>query len=183
MLFLDEPTTGLDPRSRMSLWDVIAELKSEGTTIVLTTQYMEEADHLADTHQRDRRRPHHRRGDGRRAEAPWSAATCSTSRSRTAPMSAAAVVGADARVQPRRARPHRRPRARHRGRADQRGRARAHPGAPRARRRTRSDRWTSASAARRSTTCSSTSPATTRDDEIREEQPEPRPLTKRRRDS
>ncbi|HXY95021.1 MAG TPA: ATP-binding cassette domain-containing protein [Acidimicrobiia bacterium] len=48
VLFLDEPTTGLDPRSRMGLWDVIAELKSEGTTIVLTTQYMEEADRLAE---------------------------------------------------------------------------------------------------------------------------------------
>ena len=48
ILFLDEPTTGLDPRSRMSLWDVIAELKSAGTTIVLTTQYMEEADRLAE---------------------------------------------------------------------------------------------------------------------------------------
>jgi ABC-2 type transport system ATP-binding protein len=48
VLFLDEPTTGLDPRSRMSLWDVINELKAEGTTIVLTTQYMEEADRLAE---------------------------------------------------------------------------------------------------------------------------------------
>jgi ABC-2 type transport system ATP-binding protein len=48
VLFLDEPTTGLDPRSRLALWDVIAELKLQGTTIVLTTQYMEEADHLAD---------------------------------------------------------------------------------------------------------------------------------------
>jgi len=48
ILFLDEPTTGLDPRSRLALWDVIAGLKEQGTTIVLTTQYMEEADHLAD---------------------------------------------------------------------------------------------------------------------------------------
>ena len=48
VLFLDEPTTGLDPRSRLALWDVISELRSGGTTIVLTTQYMEEADHLAD---------------------------------------------------------------------------------------------------------------------------------------
>jgi len=48
VLFLDEPTTGLDPRSRLALWDVISELRTSGTTIVLTTQYMEEADHLAD---------------------------------------------------------------------------------------------------------------------------------------
>ncbi|MBM3673871.1 MAG: ATP-binding cassette domain-containing protein [Actinobacteria bacterium] len=49
VLFLDEPTTGLDPRSRLDLWDVIVELKDAGTTIVLTTQYLEEADQLADT--------------------------------------------------------------------------------------------------------------------------------------
>jgi ABC-2 type transport system ATP-binding protein len=46
-LFLDEPTTGLDPRSRLELWDVIGELRDQGTTIVLTTQYLEEADQLA----------------------------------------------------------------------------------------------------------------------------------------
>lgn len=48
VLFLDEPTTGLDPRSRTELWSVIRELVSRGTTLLLTTQYMEEADQLAD---------------------------------------------------------------------------------------------------------------------------------------
>jgi len=48
VLFLDEPTTGLDPRSRNELWDVLVELTGRGTTIVLTTQYLEEADRLAD---------------------------------------------------------------------------------------------------------------------------------------
>jgi daunorubicin resistance ABC transporter ATP-binding subunit len=47
VLFLDEPTTGLDPRSRLDLWDVIGELVADGTTILLTTQYLEEADRLA----------------------------------------------------------------------------------------------------------------------------------------
>jgi len=48
VLFLDEPTTGLDPRSRMGMWDVIRQLVSEGTTLLLTTQYLEEADELCD---------------------------------------------------------------------------------------------------------------------------------------
>ena len=48
VLFLDEPTTGLDPRSRNELWDVIRELVRGGTTVLLTTQYLEEADQLAD---------------------------------------------------------------------------------------------------------------------------------------
>src|SRR4051794_3516473 len=48
VLFLDEPTTGLDIRSRIGLWDMIEALVSEGTTVLLTTQYLEEADRLAD---------------------------------------------------------------------------------------------------------------------------------------
>lgn len=48
VIFLDEPTTGLDPRSRLVMWDIIKNLMSRGTTILLTTQYLEEADQLAD---------------------------------------------------------------------------------------------------------------------------------------
>ena len=48
VLFLDEPTTGLDPRSRNDMWDVIESLVDDGTTVLLTTQYLEEADRLAD---------------------------------------------------------------------------------------------------------------------------------------
>ena len=47
-MFLDEPTTGLDPRSRNQVWDIIRVLVAEGTTILLCTQYLEEADQLAD---------------------------------------------------------------------------------------------------------------------------------------
>lgn len=49
MLFLDEPTTGLDPRSRLGMWEIITTLVGEGTTVLLTTQYLEEADRLADS--------------------------------------------------------------------------------------------------------------------------------------
>lgn len=49
ILFLDEPTTGLDTRSRRALWDIIRELAGSGVTVLLTTQYLEEADELADT--------------------------------------------------------------------------------------------------------------------------------------
>ena len=48
LIFLDEPTTGLDPLSRQTMWQIIRELVREGVTILLTTQYLEEADHLAD---------------------------------------------------------------------------------------------------------------------------------------
>ena len=48
VLFLDEPTTGLDPRSRLDLWETIEDLVAEGTTVLLTTQYLDEADRLAD---------------------------------------------------------------------------------------------------------------------------------------
>ncbi|MEV6029985.1 ATP-binding cassette domain-containing protein [Nonomuraea sp. NPDC052116] len=48
VLFMDEPTTGLDPRSRMQLWDLLLDLVKEGTTLLLTTQYLDEADRLAD---------------------------------------------------------------------------------------------------------------------------------------
>lgn len=48
VLFLDEPTTGLDPRSRLSMWDLIEDLAKGGTTMLMTTQYLEEADRLAD---------------------------------------------------------------------------------------------------------------------------------------
>lgn len=48
IIFLDEPTTGLDPRSRLAMWDIIKSLVDQGSTILLTTQYLEEADQLAD---------------------------------------------------------------------------------------------------------------------------------------
>jgi ABC-2 type transport system ATP-binding protein len=48
VIFLDEPTTGLDPRSRLAMWAIIKKLMAQGTTILLTTQYLEEADQLAD---------------------------------------------------------------------------------------------------------------------------------------
>ena len=48
VLFLDEPTTGLDPTSRGRVWEAIRELVGEGVTVLLTTQYLEEADELAD---------------------------------------------------------------------------------------------------------------------------------------
>jgi ABC-2 type transport system ATP-binding protein len=48
VMFLDEPTTGIDPRSRLDLWELVEDLVAAGTTVLLTTQYLEEADRLAD---------------------------------------------------------------------------------------------------------------------------------------
>jgi len=48
VLFLDEPTTGLDPQNRIAMWDLVKRLAAEGTTVFLTTQYLEEAEYLAD---------------------------------------------------------------------------------------------------------------------------------------
>jgi ABC-2 type transport system ATP-binding protein len=48
VLFLDEPTTGLDPQSRLEVWRTVRELADQGTTVLLTTQYLDEAEHLAD---------------------------------------------------------------------------------------------------------------------------------------
>ena len=48
ILFLDEPTAGLDPQSRIALWEILGELHADGQTILLTTHYMEEADQLCD---------------------------------------------------------------------------------------------------------------------------------------
>ena len=82
VLFLDEPTTGLDPRSRVELWEVLRALVRDGTTLLLTTQYLEEADQLAD---RIVVVDHGRiiaEGTAARAQGPAAARPASSSRSR-----------------------------------------------------------------------------------------------------
>ena len=68
VLFLDEPTTGLDPVSRKTIWEEVRDLNDAGTTVFLTTQYLEEADQLADRVGHHRQRQDRRRGDPRRAQ-------------------------------------------------------------------------------------------------------------------
>ena len=80
VLFLDEPTTGLDPRSRLGMWDVIADLVRGGTTLLLTTQYLEEADRLADRIAVIDHGTRHRRGHRATSSRPRSAASGSSSR-------------------------------------------------------------------------------------------------------
>ena len=89
VLFLDEPTTGLDPRSRQQMWDVIRELVAGGTTLLLTTQYLEEADRLADDivvidHGRVIAAGHRRRAQGRRSAVSGSRSSSPTSSDREA---------------------------------------------------------------------------------------------------
>ena len=90
LLFLDEPTTGLDPRSRLGMWEVIRGLVREGTTLLLTTQYLEEADELADTiavvdHGKIIARGHRRRAQGRRSAASGSRSSSTTGRTSREP--------------------------------------------------------------------------------------------------
>jgi ABC-2 type transport system ATP-binding protein len=68
VLFLDEPTTGLDPRSRIELWSLLGDLVRDGATLLLTTQYLEEADRLADDIVVPRRRARRGAGLARRAQ-------------------------------------------------------------------------------------------------------------------
>ena len=74
VIFLDEPTTGLDPAKREDMWDVVRTLVADGSTVLLTTQYLEEADALADEITRHRPRPGHRARHPGRAQARSSAA-------------------------------------------------------------------------------------------------------------
>ena len=75
LLLLDEPTTGLDPRSRIELWDAIRALVETGTDVLLTTQYLDEADQLAEPDRDHRPRPRGRRRARRPSSSAGSAAT------------------------------------------------------------------------------------------------------------
>ena len=84
VIFLDEPTTGLDPRSRRTMWQIIRELVADGVTIFLTTQYLDEADRARRHGRGPRSRSDRRRGHAGRAQAPhpWRTRPSSSSRSR-----------------------------------------------------------------------------------------------------
>ena len=97
VLFLDEPTTGLDPVSRKSIWEEVSNLNREGTTVFLTTQYLEEADQLANRvgiidQRPDRRRGHPELAEGRPRQAPHRAVARPTARW-SAPERSARSVG------------------------------------------------------------------------------------------
>ena len=158
VLFLDEPTAGLDPQSRIALWEILGELHTDGQTILLTTHYMEEADQLCD------RRRHHR-----------PRARCSPS---TRPPTLKASTGidtdghhhgrgdldalADAAARRGIAGAHRRRRCRRRGRARVKGgQGRAARGRRTSPSRPGSPSPTSPSTSRRSRPCSSSSPGRT----------------------
>ncbi len=69
VIFLDEPTTGLDPQARLEVWQAVRQLAKSGTTVLLTTQDLDEAEQLADRDRDPSRRPHHRERHPRRAQA------------------------------------------------------------------------------------------------------------------
>ena len=107
LLFLDEPTTGLDPRSRLGMWDVIRDLVREGATVLLTTQYLEEADELADEIAVVDAGRIIARGHRRRAEVPgrWRAHRGDRPRVGRRCARAAAVLAPDGSASRRRAHP------------------------------------------------------------------------------
>ena len=122
VIFLDEPTTGLDPRSRHTMWDIVRSLVADGTTVLLTTQYLDEADELADRIAVLDGGRHRRRGDAGRAQAPGAR--------RPHPAPVRGCRGARRRLPPaRRVRPRRRRALAHRAER-RRGRRAAHRAGP-----------------------------------------------------
>ena len=99
LLFLDEPTTGFDPAARRQSWELIARLRADGTTILLTTHYLDEAQHLADRVVVRGARPHHRRRPARRARPQRRAGGAVAFRLPGGVPAAAAPLPADAAVE------------------------------------------------------------------------------------